>query len=556
MPDVPFNPNPTVAPAGAPGVFLNVERNPNAFGASVAQAGQNLGATLDQAGTQTAQTVMKFQQEYNESAVDKANTALEKRNRENVLFGPDGFYNKRGGDAMDAMGPASQQLEQNRLDARASLSNPEQQRMFDYMTRRSASRELYQMQAHATTEFRVWQGDTAKGAIENEVNNSATYWNDDQRFAQSVGAIKIQAAKLLTLKGIDPDSDTGKAEITHYTSEAWSARIRSVMAQNPSVAREMFDANADQMDAGHRAVMDQQLTSHQWTQTMRETAAAQKDEQIAAKQQRDFQTGNEADMMGRAVSGKAPTTGELADALRTQAITPAAYHSIIAVTRGAADAPSDPRLLASMYGRIGDPNNPLTKDEVLAAAGRGLHGGAAASLMQALNASSRREESPVASGLYASLKTALGGHNVEQGIVDLTKEAGRQDAALWAQAQAEWTNRVRVKGEDPQAVFSDMIPRYQQKPAVPAYLPAPRLGAVLSIDDVKARSAETLAAVKSGQMSPADAAAQSQLLGQYEKFYQVQAARNAAALAAKPKAPTAPPASGKSKARGIAAQEQ
>lgn len=548
---VPFDPNPTVAPAPATGAFLNVPERPNAFGVGVAQAGQRMGATLADASNETAQTAQMFQREYNETAVDSANTSYEASKRA-VLFGPDGFYSKRGRDAMDAMQPTEQQLEGLRVDTRATLANPEQQRMFDYISRNASRRELYQMQGHATTEFKVWQGETAKGAIDNEVNNSATYWNDDQRFAQSVANIKMQAQNLLKLKGIDPNSDVGRAEITHYTSEAWSARVRSVMQTDPDMARALFDANADYFDAAHRATLDAQITQHQWTSMMRDDAQSRRDEALADKQLRQTQTTNEANILADEYSGKPHSMTQLADLVRTQQISPAMLGAIRAARNAAADAPSDPRLLASFYSRVGDPNNPLTKEEVLNAAGRGIHGSAAAGLMQALNAQGRREDNPVAQGYYASLKTALAGHNVEQGTVDLTHQAGREQAQLWAQAQAEWTRRVKVGNEDPQQVFADMMPRYQRDVVVPASWPAPRFGSVTSLQDVATVAQRTQGALKDGQISQQQADDQTRLLSLYESFYKDQQARQQAAVAAARAATTKKPDDkNKAKIRGV-----
>lgn len=296
MPQLPGQTLPSVAPAGAPGVFQNINADPSSFGALTGRGISEVGGSLKTAGDTSADIAIMFQHKYNETATDEANSAFEGNVRD-VLFGENGFYTKKGRDAMDAMQPTADKLESLRKEVRGNLANPEQQRMFDYMSRRSAQRELYQMQSHATTEFKVWQGETAVGSIKNEIDSSATYWNDSKRFAQSLWNIKLFADKLSLLKGIDPNSDAGKDTVNHYQSEAWTARIHSVMAHDPGLARELFDANADHIDAAHRAQLDQQIASHQWMFDARKEVQARR---IDAENQRilkDVQDGRQNDML-------------------------------------------------------------------------------------------------------------------------------------------------------------------------------------------------------------------------------------------------------------------
>jgi hypothetical protein len=299
MPQIPAQTLPTVMPAGAPGVFQRVpEADASAFGALTARGISQVGAAGEHAGNTAADIAIMFQKQYNETATDAANSNFEGSVRD-VLFGKDGFYTKKGSDALNAMKPTEEKLESLRQEVHDSLANPEQQRMFDYMSRRSAQRELYQMQGHATTEFKVWQGETAQGSIKNEVDDSATNWNDSKRFAQSLANIKIFADKLSVLKGIDPNSDAGKAAVTHYQGEAWSARIHSVMAHDPSLARQLFDQNSDQIDAAHRAQLDSQIASHEYTWAMRSEVRARRQKAEDQRILKQVQDQRQDDMLMR-----------------------------------------------------------------------------------------------------------------------------------------------------------------------------------------------------------------------------------------------------------------
>lgn len=547
--DIPFDPRPTVAPAGASGVFLNVNPNPNAFGASVAEGIKSVGASLGTAGDQTAQTAMMFQKEYNESATDQANSSYEAKARD-LLFGQNGFYTKKGQDAMDAMVPTSQDLEGARQDVRAQLNNPEQQRMYDYMTRRSASRELYQMQAHATTEFRVWQGDTAKGAIENEVNNSATYWNDDQKFAQSIGNIRIQAAKLLQLKGIDPESDTGKAEITHYTSEAWSARVRSVMAQDAGVAREMFDANADQIDAGHRAVLDQQITSHQYMQIARQESQQRSADAQAERQLRSTQAANLAQFTGDVLGGKPVDWGKMADLVRTQQVAPHVPEFLMSLQsrRGAGAETDRADTVIALHKMLNDPT--VSVDDRMAAIsgaarGRAITATTAGTLVDAAFKRDQKGDNQTARESRASVLAAAG---VPDGLINI----GHEDAARKAQVEVEWTNRVTNGGEDPIAVRDDMIPRYMPSGIPPSTWPIPKYGPITSSDDAAKVATATKAAFDAGQITAAKYQSEKANIVNYGSFFQRLDASRAAAASVKSQQS---PSGNKAKLKGVVPAE-
>lgn len=160
-------------------------------------------------------------------------------------------------------------------------------------------------------------------------------------------------------------------------------------------------------------------------------------------------------------------------------------------------------------------------------------------LQELVKASGLREtggETAVDKANFTTLKTALNGYAVEQGI--FAGQAKQEKAELWTQAQTEWTRRVLGDGkggnkESSVEVLQDMLGRYVKHAVTPEGLPSPRLGQVNSLDDVAAVWGKTKAAHDSQQMNDASFTAEAQLLNQYRQAFLAAQASAAAVAQAK-----------------------
>lgn len=546
MPQIPFDPLPTVAPAGAPGVFEHVDTNPEMFGASVAQATRNLGGATEGFASTIHEAAIKQMREYNETAVDQSNTTYESGARD--IAG--NFRTLRGEDALNARPDTLAQIEQLRQQVRGNLASPEQQRMFDIMSRRSQRAYLDEVTSHALTEGKVWQGDVATGAIANKVNESATYWNDTPRFAQALGDIQVQAGKLAQLKGIDPASDAGKTLITHYTSEAWQARIRSVMATDPDTARALFDANADQLDAAHRATLDAQITQHQYMSMVRDESQQRRDDAQAQRDMQTTQAGNLATLTADTLKGKPINFGAVADLVRTQQLAPHAVEFLMSLQKQRSAGPEDDRADAviALHTLLHDPS--ASVDDKTKAIGDAVHHGAikaatAGTLVDQAYQSDSRSESSTERDAKSAVLAAAG---VPDGMLNL----GNDEKQRKAQVLTEWQNHM-LKGDDPIETRDDMIQRYTPSGVPPATWARPRFGPVASTADVATVAAKTKQALASGQITADQARSEGVLLNQYSGFYQQLESARAAAAAAQAKKPQSGGA--KAKVRGVTRTE-
>lgn len=525
MPQIPVQTLPEITPAGAPGVFQRVpEADPTAFGELRARGFQQLGGSLEKAGDTAASVALLFQSLQNETRAKEADRLLTNKLID-LQFNPKtGFQTKLGKDAVDGYQPAFNTANQIYEDARAALPNDEARRMFDNSALRSLRYSTESMASHAAQQNKQWMLHESEGRIQNFIDQGAAYWNDDKRFAQIMATVRDESISRAELMGLGMEATN--QSIQHYQSEAWAARLHSVMAHDPDAARAMFDANADAVDAPHRAALDAQIANHQYTWMMRENVREQREERQAEHDLRILQTGNESNLLARAISGEPPSPTELADALRAQKIRPDAY---FAIERAKNEKGQDNNeIMLDLWKRAGRGED-ITKDVYAAVTLGELRGVTGAEMVRYVSQRQKEETNQEERGYFNVLKTALGGHALEQGMIDLTKEHGHAAAALWARANEEWTRRVVVNHEDMPTVLHDMLGRFQPILDTPRGLPRPRMGPVSSLQDVGAVWQSTADAYRRGELTKSQYDHEADLLVQYKGIYEQAEQRRKAA---------------------------
>lgn len=257
----------------------------------------------------------------------------------------------------------------------------------------------------------------------------------------------------------------------------------------------------------------------------------------------NVQRDNEATLFGSAVLGQPIDQAMLGNAIRNQQISPMAYNAITAVQQKTAEGQDDPITSIALWDNIA--NRSATNDDVFRFVTQGkISGKTAIEMVKSLGTQAKTERDHVEKGDYETLKTTLGGHALESGMMDIFGTGKIAHAELWAQAQQEWNHRVVQQGERPDAVLGDMLPRYQKAiPNTPAAWPNPRMGAVHTIEDVADVAAKTKAAFQGGQIDQSTYNTEGDLLERYRRAFVIQAQSAAAAKAAQAtggrRAPTA-----------------
>lgn len=553
MPRAPIADISDVNPVGPVGAQFTQQASPAAFGAQIGQAEQGLGKAGDQLGDVLANHALALQGLQNETMAKEADIKASQALLD-VQFNPDtGFNTKMGKDAVDGYSDAVAQIDALRQQYRATLPNQEAQKMFDDVFTRRITYAQQSMAEHAAQQNRIWMQGTNDARIANEVNQGAAYWNDDNKFGQSLATIRDEVTQRGEMLGQSPDQ-VQEAQ-THYASEAWTARIRAVMATDPNAAQALYEANKGSIDAAHSAVLDAQIEQHVYTGMMRANALQAHQDVMAERQLRQTQANNAANLVADAVTGKPVDPGQLADQLRTGQISEAGFNGVMATVRKQQEGTDQPVAVVDLYRRLGAYD--LSSQDVMESLAAGeISGKTAVEIQKGLNEQAKGGESQISRGSFDVLKTALGGNAIEKGLLDFTDNGKLDQVALWGEAQREWNQSVLVEKQDPQAVLADMLPRYQAALSnkIAASLPAPRFGALPGPNASAAQNLTALGttwqatrnAFDTGAINNDQLQAEAAVLSQYQQFYQGLAAKQQIKLPSVPK----PPPSGSSSGGG------
>ena len=246
MPRVPVYNQPQVQSRAAQFVPQSgAAATPDAFGAGIARAGQQLAATGMQAGDMMARDAIRQQTLDNEAAVKQVDTEFNAQLRA-LQFDPEkGFYGKRGKDALDALAPAQKQVEELRQTYLSGLGNEEQRRMFGDIATRRAEQALDSMTRHAAQERRTWLDTASQARIVDAVNDGAAFYNNVDRINQSLIVARNEILDQAERNGWDPAVTKLKLEQTQ--SDVHKQVIARRMVDDPIGAQTYFEAHKDRI---------------------------------------------------------------------------------------------------------------------------------------------------------------------------------------------------------------------------------------------------------------------------------------------------------------------
>ena len=256
-------------------------------------------------------------------------------------------------------------------------------------------------------------------------------------------------------------------------------------------------------------------------------------DQAAQRDLKRTQTATEADLFAQAVQGKDVDLGTLADMLRHQTITPAGYNAIMAergrTDRGTDDIPS----VMDLTRRAGDGED-VTNDVYAARQAGKLRASTAVELLKTTEVQQRVVRNELERRDFATLRTIAGMDAADHPMVDLGKDAVRDQVSLWSQAQTEWNRRVIDGKEAPDAVLADMTPRYGKPVTDVRSLPRPRMGIIEKPADIPALVQATKDAHDKGVLSDSQFQEEGDLLLKYDKLLADQERRAAAIKSVQP----------------------
>jgi murein DD-endopeptidase MepM/ murein hydrolase activator NlpD len=198
-----------------------------------------LGEAMSRAGSaafQTGQTMGdKIQDTVDDANVRAAETGF-LQNAQGIVTG---YTRQLGKNAMDAYDPATQALSKAKQDAAAGLTNPLQQKMFNYVSTGHLMNFGRQMADHnfqQTVNFGVKEGnDSADAQMQVAANNYPDWQNPNGKFGQAKQAAIAEVLQAGQLAGIPPGSAQSRAAIQQKTS-ALADNVLTMM-----IGQEHFD---------------------------------------------------------------------------------------------------------------------------------------------------------------------------------------------------------------------------------------------------------------------------------------------------------------------------
>lgn len=228
--------------------------SPDAFGAQIGAAAQRTGVAIEQASDVTAKGAIAFQGLQNETDAKNADIQLAAKLTALQFDPKNGYQGKLGKDAVDGYQGFQDAVQQAYQDARASLANPEAQRMFDNAAVRRTQYSLASGAQHASQQNKIWQVGTSEARAQLEMNTAANYYNDDNRFGQAIATIKDEAVSMGELQGWSPEQVAAKQ--ADYVSKAWMQRITRYAYDDPVGAQGMYSQNIEQIQAADRPSLE------------------------------------------------------------------------------------------------------------------------------------------------------------------------------------------------------------------------------------------------------------------------------------------------------------
>lgn len=250
---------------------------------------------------------------------------------------------------------------------------------------------------------------------------------------------------------------------------------------------------------------------------------------LAERNLHAVQSHNEASLLAGIYGGAQVDLAQVEHMADRQQISGPGLEAIVAAQNRVTAGTDDPLSAVRLWHAI-DTGDASVNDVYGALKAHQLKGETATAMVRALDAKDGRGDNADAKAAFAILKTASSGSAIESGNYFGNDKSEAQ--ARWAQAQGEWHTRVTVNGEDPDAVLSDMMPRYGAAVQKPTWLAAPQFGGVNGTKDLAAVWARTKAAYAAHQLTDSQYQAQATLLNNYRIFYSQEETAQAAKQAA------------------------
>ena len=231
---------------------MDSRATPDAFGAGIGRAMQNVASGISQAGDALAAV-----QEMEDKAIveDRVNQFSDfARNR---TYDPEsGYVNQLGQNAVSGRQQFETDLEAQRTALGKDLS-PAQQKMFNRATE-ARRRQAYDTGIkHASAQRRKWFDDAATARLETFAEDALAMADEPEKLALNLAAAQKEIADRAALNGWAPEQTAAAQE--EFLSGVHKNIVLKHAIADPMRAKQWLDANRDKMTQAHQFDLDKAL---------------------------------------------------------------------------------------------------------------------------------------------------------------------------------------------------------------------------------------------------------------------------------------------------------
>lgn len=494
-------------------------------------AGQ-VGGAVARAGGAISDEMLTFEQRYS--------NARRQADATNIVSGASAelgqleFNYSKIADRNEAMAGFKADAEKLRAKTLDGITDPE---VSSYVQRQFDQEAQARSQSTGNSAFRL-ESSKRRGELDTNLSNfaqgaaSASSAPLREQLMQN-GAKAIEGA--VAAGWLDPEA--GARRVLSFKSQVQEVGIAqgltaAAQSENPDAADSLFaaindPANFPGLTPDKREILAARADGLATRLANRQVTRQAHEDAVADKEQRLRQAQNETAYLADIYSNKPVDMAQVYQRAYAGELSAAGVNAIEAAVDKRTAGKDDPQAMAHLWGAIGD--GTAGKDDVYAAgAGGRIRGETMAEMMRTLNEREKQGHDAVERGAFNTLKTALSGGAIEQGLFHFDNTEQARAIQAWAQAQGEWNRRVMLNKEDPMTVLSDLAPKYSTTVQRPTWLAAPKFGAVNSLDDVKRVYAATKSAFDAKTLATPDFDGEARLLDSYRAFYAEKAVRDAA----------------------------
>lgn len=253
MPQVPYNPVPTVAPSGQGISSVGISSPPAAFGENIGQATSNIARALSTSADEFGKNALQFQNLLNESAAKDGDVQV----MEDIGKATVRFKSLEGQAAVDAYPAYQKEIESIRQKALSTAPNLMARQMLDQSISRRVGFAIVDGASHAAQQGKVYANQASAARVDLATQSAAQSPDDDAQFNYNLKTIAAEQRAQAELHGSAPE--VLQDNIAKAQGKAWAARLSQLSINNPLKAQQLYLQNKDSIDGVYQLQIEERL---------------------------------------------------------------------------------------------------------------------------------------------------------------------------------------------------------------------------------------------------------------------------------------------------------